>query len=377
MGINIEKYKFGEINKGKRNLITDVPGVRVGHVTLSDGAVQTGVTAIIPGPGSAFREKFPAAMHVINGFGKSAGLIQVDELGTLETPIVLTNTLSVAAGLEGILSYMLPDHPEIGITTGTINPVVMECNDGYLNDIRGRHVKEEHVLKAIADATEDFSEGAVGAGRGMKCYGWKGGIGSASRVLSIGGTEYTVGALLLTNFGKKKDLTVCGVHVGEAGISENGFEKDTEFGKGAENGTDTENKKYIEDENCTASPAADARDQGSCIVLLATDMPLTARQLKRCAHRAQSGLARTGAQISGGSGEIVFMFSTANRFPHSPEVPLCEYRFIHDDSLDEMFRAVAECVEEACISSIYHAETVTGRDGHILYGVRNNESSFT
>lgn len=348
MGINSAKYKFGEIKKGERNLITDVPGVRVGHVTISDGAVQTGVTAVIPGPGSAFREKFPAAMHVINGFGKSAGLIQVEELGTLETPIVLTNTLSVAAGLEGILSYMLPDHPEIGTTTGTINPVVMECNDGYLNDIRGRHVKEEHVLKAIADASADFEEGAVGAGRGMKCYGWKGGIGSASRVLTVGGTEYTVGALLLTNFGKKKDLTVCGVHVGEAGIVEE---------------ADADGK--------------DERDTGSCIMLLATDMPLTARQLKRCAHRAQSGLARTGAQISGGSGEIVFMFSTANRFPHSPKVPLCEYRFIHDDSLDEMFRAVAECVEEACISSIYHAETVAGRDGHILYGVRNHESSFT
>lgn len=341
MGINNGKYKFGELKKGKRNLITDVPGVRVGHVTLSDGAVQTGVTAVIPGPGSAFRDKFPAAMHVINGFGKSTGLIQVEELGTLETPVILTNTLSVAEGLNGVLSYMLPDHPEIGTTTGTVNPVVMECNDSYLNDIRGRHVKEEHVLKALADASEDFEEGAVGAGRGMKCYGWKGGIGSSSRVLELGGAEYTVGALLLTNFGKKKDLTVCGVHVGEDGISD----------------------------------SLDTRDQGSCIMLLATDMPLTARQLKRCAHRAQSGLARTGAQISGGSGEIVFMFSTANRLPHDPETPLCDYRFVHEDSLDEMFRAVAECVEEACISSVYHAETVTGRDGHILYGVRNCEHS--
>lgn len=343
MGINSAKYKFGEMKKGEKNLITDVPGVKVGHVTLSDGAMQTGVTAVIPGPGSAFRDKFPAAVHVINGFGKSAGLIQVEELGTLETPVVLTNTLSVAAGLNGILTYMLPDHPEIGTTTGTINPVVMECNDSYLNDIRGRHVKEEHVLSALENASEVFEEGAVGAGRGMKCYGWKGGIGSASRIVEIGGNDYTVGALLLTNFGKKKDLTVCGVHVGEAGI----VEKD---------GTDT----------------ADERDTGSCIMLIATDMPLTSRQLKRCARRAQSGLARTGAQISGGSGEIVFAFSTANRFPHNPETPLCDYKFIHDDSLDEMFRAVAECVEEACISSLYHAETVKGRDGHVLYGVLQN-----
>lgn len=366
MGISSEKFKFGELKKGKRNLITDVPGVRVGNVTLNDGSVQTGVTAVIPGPGSAFRDKFPAAMHVINGFGKSAGLIQVEELGTLETPVILTNTLSVAAGLNGVLSYMLPDHPEIGTTTGTVNPVVMECNDSYLNDIRGRHVSEEHVLEALAKASEDFEEGAVGAGRGMKCYGWKGGIGSASRVLEIGGTEYTVGALLLTNFGKKKDLTVCGVHVGADGIIEK---------EAAVSQNDAVSEKCPETAgdpvNAGDPVGADGRDCGSCIMLLATDMPLTARQLKRCAHRAQSGLARTGAQISGGSGEIVFMFSTANRFPHAPSSPLCDYRFIHDDSLDEMFRAVAECVEEACISSVYHAETVKGRDGHILYGVRN------
>lgn len=176
------EIKFGNLKKGRRNLITDVPGVKVGHLTLKEGGVQTGVTALIPGEGSAFRNKFPAAVHVINGFGKSTGLLQVQELGNIETPIVLTNTLSVAAGLDGLITYMLKDHPDIGTTTGTVNPVVMECNDSYLNDIRGRHVKPEHVLAALGNTSEDFGEGSVGAGRGMKCYGWKGGIGSASRL---------------------------------------------------------------------------------------------------------------------------------------------------------------------------------------------------
>jgi len=218
MGVNSERYVFGTLKKGKRNLITDVPGVKVGHVTLSDGEIQTGVTAVIPGEGSAFRRKFPAAVHVINGFGKSAGLMQIEELGTLETPILLTNTLSVAACLDGLLTYMLADHPEIGVTTGTVNCVVTECNDGFLNDIRGRHVKPEHALEALSVASEDFAEGAVGAGRGMKNYGWKGGIGSSSRIVEFDGKEYTVGALLLTNFGKKHHLTVCGKHIGEDGI---------------------------------------------------------------------------------------------------------------------------------------------------------------
>ena len=341
MGIDIS---FGSLKKGKRNLITDVPGVKVGHVTLSDDAVQTGVTAIIPGEGSAFREKFPAAVHVINGFGKSAGLIQVEELGTLETPILLTNTFSVAACLDGLITYMLRDHPEIGTTTGTVNSVVMECNDSVLNDIRGRHVKPEHALEALENISEDFAEGAVGAGRGMKCYGWKGGIGSASRIVEIDGKEYTVGCLILTNFGKKEQFTVNGRHMGEEQLIQ------------PENGGCPDDKP----------DKAGERDQGSCIMVLATDLPLTDRQLGRCTHRAQNGLARTGAQTGGGSGEIVLMFSTRNRIPHDHGNAIASMEYLHEDLLDQVFTAAADCVEESLVSAVFHAETVTGREGHTL-----------
>lgn len=358
MGVNSEKFVFGTLKKGKRNLITDVPGVRVGHVTLSSGEVQTGVTAVIPGEGSAFRRKFPAAVHVINGFGKSTGLVQIEELGTLETPIMLTNTLSVAACLDGLLTYMLEDHPEIGVTTGTVNCVVTECNDGVLNDIRGRHVKPEHALQALANASEDFAEGAVGAGRGMKNFGWKGGIGSSSRVVEFDGKEYTVGALLLTNFGRKHQLTVCGRHIGEDGIRGEEI-GDASVGKGdcaAACGREADD---------TALPYAE-RDKGSCIMLIATDLPLSSRQLKRCARRAQNGLARTGSQTGGGSGEIVLAFSTANRIPHSSDEAVLTLEYLHEDKLDTVFSAVADAVEESAVSSMMHAEKVTGFMGHTL-----------
>jgi len=338
MGINEGGVSFGILKKGERNLITDVPGVKVGHVTLSEGSVQTGVTAVIPGEGSCFRQKFPAAVHVINGFGKSAGLMQLRELGSLETPILLTNTFSVAACTEGLLDYMLAAHPEIGTTTGTVNCVVTECNDSKLNDIRARNVKPCHALEALENAGEDFAEGAVGAGRGMSCYGWKGGIGSSSRIVKIGGKKYTVGALLLTNFGSKRDFTVAGVKQGDVSMPE--------------------------------SP-----DKGSCIMILATDLPLSCRQLERCTHRAQNGLARTGTITGSGSGEVVIMFSTANRIPHGGNEKIRSVQLLHEDCLDEVFRAVAETVEESVVSSVYHAETVTGIDGHRVnrfpWGERN------
>ena len=334
MGMKGSGFRFGSLQQGERDLITDVPGVRVGHVTLSEGEIQTGVTALIPGEGSAFRMKFLAAAHVVNGFGKSTGLMQIAELGTLETPILMTNTFSVAACTEGLLDYMLAEHPEIGVTTGTVNTVVTECNDSGLNLIRERNVTGEDALRALTNAHQDFEEGAVGAGRGMKCFGWKGGIGSASRVFAIGGVSYTLGTLLLTNFGAREDLTVCGRRL--------------------------------------AAPDDDAegRDAGSCIMLIATDAPLTARQLGRCARRAQNGLARTGGITGGGSGEAAIMFSTANRVPHACTGKLLEMRYLHEDHLDIIFRAVAECVEESVISSLYHAETVKGRGGRELASAR-------
>lgn len=346
MGITNSNYKFGSLPSGNRNLITDVPGVKVGHVTLSNNDIQTGVTAIIPGPGSAFQEKFPAAMHVINGFGKSVGLMQIEELGTLETPILFTNTLSVSACLDGLITYMLKDHPEIGTTTGTVNPVIGECNDSFVNDIRGRHVTADHALDALANASEDFEEGAIGAGRGMKCFGWSGGIGSASRIIELGEKKYTVGSLLLTNFGQKNQFTICG-------------KKAEEFLNKSDDNFSTNNGVINETQYFN-------RDMGSCMIIIATDVPLSSRQLKRCARRAQNGLARCGGQTSGGSGEIAIAFSTANRIPHDSTEIIHSSTYLHEDLLDIVFIAIVDCVEESVVSSVLHAETVSGRDGNTL-----------
>ncbi len=315
-------WQFGTLPKGEKDLITDVPGVKVGHCTLQSGAVQTGVTAILPHGGNCFLEKCPAAAHVINGFGKSAGLTQVQELGTLETPIVLTNTLSVGTALTALVRRMLAENPDIGVTTGTVNPVVMECNDGRLNDIRGLHVREEHVFAALDAAAEDFEEGALGAGTGMVCYGHKGGVGSASRRVTPGDTAYTVGALVLSNFGALADLTIAGEPVGRRLAAEK-----------------------------------QEPDRGSIIVVLATDLPLSARQLSRLARRAQNGIARTGTITGNGSGEIVLAFSTANRIPHYPAAPTLAGEFLHEDYMDHAFRAAVEAVEESVVSSLLHAKT--------------------
>ena len=322
MGVGDCRWKLGTLQKGEKNLITDVPGVKVGHCTLQNGAVQTGVTAILPHGGNCFQSKCPAAAHVINGFGKSAGLVQVQELGTLETPIILTNTLSVGTALTALVRHMLEGNPDIGTTTGTVNPVVMECNDGRLNDIRGLHVKEEHVFSALAAAETDFAEGAVGAGTGMCCYGHKGGIGSASRVVTLGEKKYTLGALVLSNFGALRDLMIAGEDIG----------------------------RQIAEEQETP-------DRGSIIVILATDLPLSARQLARLARRAQNGIARTGTITGNGSGEIAFAFSTANRIPHYPAAHTLAAEFLHEDHMDHAFRAAVEAVEESIVSSLLHAKT--------------------
>lgn len=218
-------FTLGRMEKGRLNKITDVPGVRVGHVTRHEGDINTGVTAILPHTGDMFHDKCPAASHVINGFGKSIGLVQVNELGTIETPLLLTNTLSVGTAATALVKYMLERNADIGCDTGTVNPMVFECNDGHLNDIRGLHVTEQNALDALANAADDFEEGAVGAGSGMSCYSLKGGIGSASRVFELYGNKYTVGALLLTNFGTLRDLTIGGERVGRTALSEKGGRK--------------------------------------------------------------------------------------------------------------------------------------------------------
>ena len=217
MGLNKESgLKIGRGTPGPRNLITDVPGVTVGHVTIRDGAdINTGVTAILPHQGNLFQDKVMAASAVINGFGKSMGLVQVEELGTIETPIIMTNTLSIGTAATGLIKYMLQQNEDIGVKTGTVNPLVCECNDGRLNDIRGLHVKEEHVFEAIANCSEDFEEGVVGSGTGMCCLGLKGGIGSASRIVKLDDQEYTVGALVMSNFGGAGRLMIEGRHMGQ------------------------------------------------------------------------------------------------------------------------------------------------------------------
>ena len=284
-----------------------MPGVTVGHCTLADGDIQTGVTALLPHPGDVFHDKVLAACHVINGFGKTTGLVQIDELGTLETPILFTNTLSVGTVETALVKYMLERNPDICETTGSVNPVVCECNDCGLNDIRGLHVTEAHVAAALADCKADFAEGAVGAGRGMRCHGLKGGIGSASRLVELDGKSYTIGALVLSNHATFDDLIVAGTPIHEL----------------------------------LEARIPPHEDKGSIITVLATDIPLSERQLRRLCHRALVGLSRTGSACGNGSGEIVLAFTP-------------------------LFRAVAECVEESVLSSLLHAETVTGYHGRTV-----------
>ncbi|SHH19926.1 D-aminopeptidase [Caloranaerobacter azorensis DSM 13643] len=330
---------IGELKPGEKNAITDVKGVKVGHVTLNNGSVKTGVTAILPHEGNIFKDKVIASSHVINGFGKTIGTIQIEELGTIETPIILTNTLSVGLATDALIEYMLKENEDIGFTTGTVNPVVCECNDGYLNDIRGRYVKKEHVFEAIQNADVEFEEGAVGAGAGMSCYGLKGGIGSSSRQIELDNRTYTVGILVLSNFGRKEDLTINGIRIGKM-ISEKNKVK------------------------CNES------DKGSIIVILATDIPMTSRQLKRISRRAVIGLNRTGSYMGNGSGEIVIGFTTSNRISHYEKEATTNIKMFNENKIDVVFRAVAEATEEAILNSLICADTTEGRDGHIRYSLK-------
>ena len=326
-GIRVGKLPCGPLDK-----ISDVPGVTVGHCTLADGDVQTGVTALLPHQGDIFHDKVMAASHVINGFGKTTGLVQIDELGTLETPILFTNTLSVGTVETALVKYMLDKNPDICETTGSVNPVVCECNDSGLNDIRGLHVTEENVRAALADCRADFAAGAVGAGRGMRCHGLKGGIGSASRVVELDGKQYTIGALVLSNHAVFDDLVVAGTPI----------------------------------QSLLDAHIPPHEDKGSIITVLATDIPLSERQLRRLCHRALVGLSRTGSFCGNGSGEIVIAFTTANRVPHYSEKAILPMGMLHDDAINPLFRAVAECVEESVLSSLLHAETVTGYHGRTV-----------
>lgn len=324
---------IGILPAGKLNAITDVPGVKVGHTTLIEGSsIRTGVTAILPHDGNLFQEKVPAAVFVGNGFGKLAGSTQVKELGNLETPIILTNTLSVSAGIDAVIEYTLKQKGNESVQS--VNAVVGETNDGYLNDIRGRHITPQHVLSAIATAsTGTVKEGNVGAGTGTVCFGFKGGIGTASRVLpkSLGG--YTVGVLAQTNFGGV--LQIDGAPVGE------------------------ELKKYYLSDQLTR------KADGSCMIVVATDAPLDARNLERLAQRAMMGLAKTGGIGSNGSGDYVISFSTAKhvRVLHEKSALTDSAVYVRNDAMSPLFMAVIEATEEAIINSLFAAESMTGKEG--------------
>ena len=321
--------KIGKLPTGPRNAITDVAGVKVGHCTIADGEHQTGVTVILPCEDDIFRRKMVAACHVLNGFGKTAGLVQVEELGTLETPIALTNTLNVGLVHDAMVEYMCRQAEERGYAIRSVNPIVCECNDGFLNDIRHRAVGAEEVFSAIRSADVTFEEGAVGAGRGMSCHGLKGGIGSASREIVIGEQTFTLGVLVQSNHGSLADLTVDGKRIGQ---------------------------------DIDLQLQADAPDRGSCIIIVATDLPVSDRQLKRIIKRCSVGLARMGSCIGHGSGEIMVGFTTANRIP--PDGAFCEMTCIHELQIDKAFRAAAEATEEAVLRSMLRAEPVTGYQGH-------------
>jgi D-aminopeptidase len=331
---------WGELPPGARNAITDVPGIRVGHRTRVEGAaIRTGVTAILPHGGNLFREKLPAAVHVVNGFGKSAGLMQVEELGEIETPILLTNTFGVPACAEAIIRHAIAREPRIGRETSTVNPVVMECNDGYLNDIQALAVTREDAEAAIAAAGEAMESGAVGAGTGMSCYGLKGGIGTASRRLSIDGEAFHLGALVLANFGRPGDLRL--------------------------------------PDGRRIDPRADASlgappERGSVIVVLATDVPLEGRQLRRVAARAGAGIAWTGSFWGHGSGDIALAFGTAHRLPHEPGAAfLPPRRALAESRIDLLFRAAAEATAEAVMDALAAAGPMEGFAGHRRRALRD------
>ncbi len=328
--------RIGRMDPGPTNSLTDVPGVLVGHATLIEGdSVRTGVTAIRPHPGDLYLQKVKAAAVVLNGFGKAVGFLQVDELGVIETPILLTNTLNVGKVADALITWVLNAHPAAQPPITSLNPLVAECNDGYLNDIHARRVEPEHVFHAL-DAAHDgpVEEGAVGAGTGVSAFEWKSGIGSASRRVVLGGTTYTVGALSLPNFGRREELRIDGRPIGRM-LSD--LDRDP------------------------ASPPA-----GSIVVILATDLPLSHRQLTRIARRAGIGISRTGGTCHHTSGEFVIAFTTADRVPADPKREILDERRLNDahSVIDVVFQAAIEAVEESILCALFAAETMTGMDGH-------------
>jgi D-aminopeptidase len=335
---------IGTYDSGPLNAITDVAGVKVGHTTLISGdgplkpgvgPVRTGVTVVIPRD-DVWHKKVPAGAFVLNGTGEMTGLAWVSEAGFLEYPVALTNTLNVPRVANGVMTWMISQYPGIGITDDTLTPVVAECDDGRLNDIQGRHVSESDVVAALDSAMSGpVKEGTVGAGTGMVSYGFKGGIGSASRKLPHREGGYTVGVLVNANHGRKPELIVAGAPVGR-----------------------------VYDPSPAAKAMQPGESEGSIIIVVATDAPLDARQLNRLAKRAALGLARTGSTARHGSGDFILAFSTANVIPHYPDQPTYPLTHLADTHLNPVITATVEATEEAILNALTMATTVVGRDGH-------------
>lgn len=361
---------------GPRNAISDVAGVTVGHYTLiagegaadpdwrpGRGPFRTGVTVVRPHGGNLYDDKVAAAVHTINGFGKVAGFEQVRELGALEAPIALTGTMNVPRVADALMTLAAEASPHIGVgfaETGwrgyaSVNPVVGETSDGYLSDLQARPIGLAEVRAALAAASADVAEGAVGAGTGTSCYGWKGGIGTASRVLPARAGGYTVGALVQSNFGRVEELVICGVPVGRV------------LRPPAAATTDDRRRTTANDPDPSiAGPSAGS----SIMMILATDAPLDARGLGRLCRRAAFGLARTGSTCHGGSGDFVIAFSATQRIPDRPDSPLALRPALYEQPLLDWFAtAVVESIEEAIYNSLLMAHTVAGRNGHVRHAL--------
>ena len=340
LGIVIGVYPTGPLNA-----ITDVAGVKVGHQTLISGEgplkpgvgpIRTGVTVVIPRD-DVWHKKVSAGSFVLNGTGEMTGLAWVAESGFLEYPIALTNTLNVPRVANGVMNWMIQNYPEIGITDDTLTPVVAECDDGRLNDIQGRHVSEVDVVKALEGASSgSVREGTVGAGTGMVSYGFKGGIGTASRKLADTEGGYTIGVLVNANHGRRPELIVSGIPVG----------------------------RLYDTQAATGTIVQQGQSEGSIIIVVATDAPLDGRQLSRLAKRASLGLARTGSTARHGSGDFILAFSTANVIPHYPKEPTYTFTHLADTHLNPLMAATVEATEEAIVNALTMASTVIGRDDH-------------
>jgi D-aminopeptidase len=330
--------RIGVLESGARGSIADVAGVTVGHATLADGAIQTGVTVVRPHGGDPYRFPVPAAAFVVNGFGKTAGLMQLNEVGTLESPIALTNTFAVGTIFTAMVRHAVAENPAAGRTAPTPNPIVAECNDGWLNDLQAFAIAESHYTRALDAAAADFAQGAVGAGRGMSCFGLKGGIGSASRIAGAGGQRPTIGALVLANFGRLPQLVIRGLPIGRALAG--------------------------------AAVAPSTPERGSIVVVLATDAPLDHRQLRRLALRAAAGIARTGSSYGHGSGDLAIAFAAhaADAAAYRAGPP---QRTLPDDALDPLFDAAADATEQSIVNALFEAETVAGYAGHVRRSLRD------